>query len=144
MAEDKRELILARLLTIYKQLNANSFRNRLDISESNLPCIILNDADEMKEEQSDGRNRPSTGPSIVSMSPQTLIMVQESSPDIGSVLNSWRTRIIKAVMTDPTLILLAKEIKYMGFTNGLALGRAAQGQAHLSFTFVYVLRIDQL
>lgn len=145
MAQDKRELILARVFAVYTAVadanNGFAFRNRLDIPENKRPAIILLDADESPDESAYARKRPANGPAVVGLTPETYILASGDSADIGTTLNTWRSRIIKAILTDETLLALSHDgdIRYAGFATGLANGRSMEGEAGLSFVFNYML-----
>lgn len=148
MTEDRREEILTRLLAVYKSIagNDNVFRNRDEISEDNRPGIVLLDGDEVKSDTIDasGRGRPSNAPVIIEMSPEAFILVKGKPDEVGSTLNEWRAKMLKAVCEDTSLNELCLEIRYESFTTALATGRSMEGQARLNMTFVYALRISKL
>ncbi len=150
MAEDKREDILARLLTVLKGIEGVEeravVRNKEDIAETLRPAIVMYDADEAQPENFsvEGRGRPPEGILVLELQPEIFIVVQKSAKDVGTALNELRAAVIKAVMTDAQLITLCRQIIYTGFTPSLAAGREMVGQARMHFSFQYVLRIDKL
>lgn len=156
MAEDKRELILDRLFTVYQEVAGEkfAFRNRTDVPEKARPAIILLDADETTDESSYGKGRPANGPVIVGLTPETYLLVEGKSDSsakadekkVGAEINALRIKVLKAVLHDASLVALCKdgEIRYDGFSTGLAAGRTMEGEASLSLTFRYVLRPDRL
>lgn len=147
---DRRELILDRLKTIYGTVDGikNSYRNRLDVPESQLPALTILDADELVEDQApDGiGRRAGLAPIVVTMTPESYIIGAAKSDKIGSDLNVFRIKLIKAVLGDETLLSLCKDgdIRYMGFATGLAAGRSMEGEAGISFQFRYVIRPSKL
>lgn len=148
MAEiNRRELILDRLLVLLGTVDGvvKAFRNRLDIPENQRPAVVILDADEEAEEAPTGRGRPiGVSPFICTMSPEIYIVAAPSTPseNVGSVLNTLRSAVIKAVTNDETLISLTKDgdISYLGFATGLASGRSMEGEAGISFRFRYMIR----
>jgi len=148
MVEDKREAILVALLAVGKALfkNENAVRNEIDLPERRRPAFILLDGDESADEGGFGRNRPANGPIIMRMTPEVFILLGAKSPDVGSALNVWRAKVIKAVTNDPTLVSLTYQgdIRYEGMATGLASGRTIEGEAGLSFSLAYVLRPNAL
>lgn len=147
MAEDRRELILNRLVDLFCELTEkdNVFRNKTEIPEDKRPGFVILDADEVAlEPEVARRGRPSDGPVIVGMSPEIIVLVQDDVEKVGSVLSEWRATVLKAVTQDAELKALCTEIRYEGFTTALAIGRSMEGQARINFTFVYVLKISQL
>lgn len=156
MAEDKREAILDRLAVVLQSCcddPKHFFRNRIDVPENARPGIVLLDADETaKSEEIAGKKRPASGPVRVELTPE-IYLLASGKPDvtggepaadgkaIGKALNARRAKVIKAVLTDATLIELAHDgaIRYEGFATGLAAGRSMEGEAGISFTFEYML-----
>lgn len=153
MAEiNRRELILDRLRTLFEGVDGvrAAYRNKIDAPEHLRPAVVILDADEdVDEEIGDGRGRPvGLAPVICSMTPEVYILagVSSQSENVGSILNALRTRLIRAVANDQTLIDLCKDgdIRYLGFATGLAVGRSMEGEAGISFQFRYMLRPDRL
>lgn len=145
---DIREEILARLLIVVGVVvgTDKAFRNQIEIPESARPAIVILDADEIADEADNNRKRPAISPRIVSMSPEIYILVGSKPADIGTDLNTLRTALIKAILTDDSLVALCHDgqVIYDGFSTGLAAGRSMEGEAGVSFTFPYVLRPSQL
>jgi hypothetical protein len=150
---DKREDILVALgaaltgvLTTAGFAVENFLRDAQEVPEDLRPAIVMLDADETVDEALNpyGKGRPTSKTIPLAMSPETFVLLQETDDLIGPKLNEWRAMVIKAVMTDTTLNSLCHEIRYEGFTSALANGRSMEGQAKLHFTFIYMLRPDQL
>lgn len=147
---DRRELILERLKAVYESVDGvkKAYRNRLDIPESQLPALAILDADESNDDQvPDGiGRRAGLAPIVVTMTPESYIIGAAKSDKIGSDLNAFRIKLIKAVLGDETLLSLCKDgdIRYMGFATGLAAGRSMEGEAGISFQFRYVIRPSKL
>lgn len=146
MAEDKRELILARLDAVLNATVDNSFRNTTEINDEKLPAAVLLDADEQIAQNKDiaGRSRPANGPVVLELRPEVILVVRERAAKVGCALNVQRAKMIKAVMTDSELNGLCTAIRYEGFTTALGIGRSMESQGRLQFVFEYVLRIDKL
>jgi hypothetical protein len=148
MATDKREEILVQLVEVMKTVVAeqNVFRNKITLSEDVLPAIVVLDNDEVEPQHFalDGRQRPPVGVIVMDLQPEIFLVVQDKTKDIGTSLNTYRAKIIKAVLTDAKLGQLCKEILYQGFSTALNSGRSMQGQATVHMIFRYALRVDQL
>lgn len=145
---DKREQILAQLEVVLTALVSNStffYRNVTEVPEDKRPAIVLNDADDELDPLLDpyGKGRPPIQGHPVMMSPEIFVLLQEVEK-IGTALNDWRARVCKAILTDATLASLCHEIRYAGFTSALANGRSMEGQARVHFSFIYLMRPDQL
>lgn len=147
---DKRELILARLNTLFGTVEgvADARRNDLNIPEKKRPAVVTLDADESADDEvPDGRGRAGPGPGpagapiIVTMTPEVYILTGGKAELVGTALNALRLRLIKAVLTDETLLGLVKDrdIRYMGFATGFAAGRSLEGEAGISFRFRYTI-----
>jgi hypothetical protein len=147
---DKRELILARLYDVLKELaDANAafaFRNQINVPENKLPAIQLFDADETPDESAYGRGRPARGPVLVGMTPEIYVVLGGDAKEVGTAVNVWRARIIKAVLTDASLVEMCVngDVRYEGCATALAKGRDMTGECGVAFTFNYVLKPGEL
>lgn len=148
MSEDRRELILARLVGVGEDVFGVgfSFRNKTDVPENKRPCVVVLDADEERRgvNENAGSNRPVHAPLIMDLKPEIVIVDNAPTDKIGTSLNTQRAKFLKALLTDQTLVSLCVDIRYEGMTGSLGVGRVMEGQAQLHFTFAYHLRIDQL
>ena len=143
---DKRESILARLALVLAAVDGIEavFRNRIEIPENKRPAAVILDADETQADTQipEGRGRPiGASPCLMAMTPEIYLLTGDAPASIGTDLNDLRTKVLKAVLQDETLISLCKDgdITYLGFTTGLASGRSMEGEAGISFQFQYVL-----
>jgi hypothetical protein len=147
---DKREIILARLKDIVGGLPGmkKGFRNEVDIPESDRPCGLVLDGDETVEDEApDGRGHPRVKlPIIVTMTPELFILTGGTGEAVGTNLNALRIQLIKAVLTDETLLSASKDgdITYLGFSTGFAAGRSIEGEAGQSFRIRYVIQPSKL
>ena len=145
---NRRELILVQLARVLEDVPGikKVYRNRIDIPEKPRPAAVILDADENAEPLiQDGRGRPGLVPPITAtMTPEIYIQGAAASAEenVGTVLNTLRSLIIKAVLNDQTLIGLALDgdIQYLGFATGFASGRSMEGEAGLSFQFRYLIQ----
>lgn len=148
MAKDTRELILVRLLEVAESIvgQGRAFRNRIEIPEKFQPCLVLLDADEAVNDDTRGSGRPANGPMRVTMTPELFLLLGKPSAEVGAALNAWRAKIIKTVLNDAALLALCHhgDARYEGLATGLASGRTMEGEAGFSFSFVYVLRPNDL
>ena len=145
---DTREDILARLVAIAAAVPGvvTAGRNRVALSETARPAIIVLDADEAAEED-EPRGRPANAPQLVVMTPEFFVLLGAPAAEIGAELNAFRRRIVRRVLTDPALLGLAGPnglIRYAGCATALAAGRSLEGEMSLAFAIRYVLRPQQL
>lgn len=141
---DTRELILARLFEIGRGLDGvrTMVRNQDSISEELTPALFLLDADEIANEN-DPRDRPSNAPRRVTMTPEFRILLMAPPEAVGSQLNAFRARLIKAVLHDADLLALTTEgrgARYAGAVSQLKAGRSMQGDMLCAFSFAYYLK----
>ena len=126
-----REEILARLVVIGTQVPASpASRNRIALSETARPAIMVLDADEAAEEE-ERASRPGHAPQLLVMTPELFVLAGKPAAEIGAELNAWRRRIVRRVLTDATLLGLAGPIgfvRYAGCATALAIGRAWKGR----------------
>lgn len=151
---DRREAILQRLLAVAEAIQDITFvaRNRLDLSDRQRPAIVILDSDEVVDAGGPGQGRGPRAPSIVSMTPEILVLLQDNydrsdAVGIGAALNGIRARLIVAVLTDATLATLTGPngtIRYEGCATGLSRGRNMEGEMGVSFSFLYPLIISDL
>lgn len=150
---DTRELLLARSVVIAEGQSGivKAMRNGLQISESALPGYNVFDGNEeiVPELQAD-RGRPGRVPPGVPLRavllPEFLLMLQDRPDDVGTVLSGFRTRLIKAVLTDTVLLSLCGTtggITYQGYETDLGWGRQQQGAMVLRFAYTYTLDIKK-
>lgn len=145
---DVREEILARLVAIGTQVPGivSAGRNRVALSETARPAIIVLDADEAAEED-DRASRPGQAPQLVVMTPELFVLAGKPAAEIGAELNAFRRRIVRRVLTDGPLLGLAGPngfVRYAGCATALAVGRSMEGEMSLSFAIRYVLRPMEL
>ncbi len=145
---DPREQILSRLHDLAKAIVGpkHAFRNRLRIPDELLPAIAIVDGDETPDDSGYGRGRSANGPIIVTMRPEIYGFVEGDEQTAGAALNAQRAALMKAILNDATLLGLCKDgdIRYEGFSSGMANGRSLEGEMGLAFAFVYVLRPKSL
>lgn len=138
---DKRELILARLVTVLGGIDGVRavFRNQDEISERQYPCILILDADEAADDR-DPQRHPNRR--LVTMTPEIYVMLSGIPANVGTELNALRAAVIKAVFEDATLVELTvnqQGIRYEGSATGLSRGRAMEGSLGVSISFTYLL-----
>ena len=141
---DLREEILARLVAIAAEVPgvATAGRNRIGLSESARPAMVVLDADEAAEEE-ERASRPAHAPQLVVMTPELFVLAGKPAAEIGAELNAFRRRIVRRVLTDAALIGLAGPngfVRYAGCATALAAGRSMEGEMSLAFAIRYVLR----
>ena len=141
---DIREQILARLIAIAAGVPGVTIagRNRVGLSETARPAVIVLDADEAAEED-EPRGRPGHAPQLVVMTPELFVLAGKPAAEIGAELNAFRRRIVGRVLTDAALTGLTGPngfVRYAGCATALAAGRSMEGEMSLSFAIRYVLR----
>ncbi len=143
-ASDVREAILARLLVLFEGIvgEGHAFRNRLRIPDELCPAIAVLDGDETPDDSGYGKGRPANGPLVMYMRPEIYGFVQGADSEVGSTLNALRSSMLAAVLNDSVLLGLCMngDIRYEGYSSGLANGRSLEGEMGLALCFVYVLR----
>jgi hypothetical protein len=144
---DIREQILDRLVTVARVSGiATAVRNQGEISDDVLPAVIVFDADEQANDN-DPRTRQANAPRRVAMMPEIRLLLGGVSEQVGTDLNTYRSRIIKAVLTDDTLLALTAEnqsARYEGCATQFKAGRAMQADMLLTFRFDYYLKPSDL
>jgi hypothetical protein len=146
---DKREAILVRLLAIAAGLDGinHAARNDINIGEEQLPAAIVLDGEEEVDADQLRRNVAALAPMLVHMTPQTSLLVSEEADNVGSALNDFRARLVRAVLSDAPLAALAGAgggrssgaVRYLGCAPGLQEGRAIIGNLVLRFRISYLL-----
>jgi hypothetical protein len=145
---DRREMILTRLLEIARSVEGiiTAFRNKDEISEKQRPAIVILDADEAAND-ADPTSRPARSPRRISVTPEIYILLGAKPEDLGTAINVLRARLVKAVLTDTSLLAILGsngEARYEGCATALARGRTMEGEMGVSFSFTYVLRPEEL
>lgn len=144
---DLREAILARLVEIADAVATDAelvgvHRNDLDLPDEVLPAIVVLDGDEAADD-SDPEGRQPLAPRRVGMTPELYVMYPAKADVVGTRLNSVRTKLIYAILTDATLLALTlngRSARYDGAASGLARGRTMLGEMGVSFKFTYLMK----
>lgn len=137
-----REPILARMRAICVELTGETkaLRNDVHVDDTMLPILSLLDGDEHTNEQDDNVSRSPSKPRIVTMTPSICIILNEESALIGSKLNGWLEKVMRAVLFDTELVALIGAnggIDYRGLFNNFAAGRAELGYSAALFAIRY-------
>lgn len=147
---DARELILARLVQIAEGIEGIKTVSRNPapgLSEHMRPAILIYDGDEETVADERPGRRPPTVPKLVSMTPEVYIQLGDLPEDVGTSLNVFRAKYIKAVLTDIDMIALLGSnggMSYEGCSTALSRGRRVEGEVNPVFTFLYVLEPAKL
>ena len=149
---DVRENILARLLEVVATIPhmRSAHRNNVDITEDQLPAVIVFDGDEETTDGSDLSMRPAHRPTKVQMTPE--IVIAQQSDEVGSDLTTLRRELIKRVLTDTELneqIVKTGRfgngaIRYLGCQTDLGWARSLHGALRAQFMFAYTLKPEDL
>lgn len=138
---DTRELILARLLTVVSGLAGvtTAARNLDDIEDIALPAVVLFDGAEEAAE-----NPVATGlaGNVVTMQPSLLVLLGGTPEEIGTTINEWRAKVLKAVLGDATLATLCRGARpagarYVGCEVSLAAGSDSKAELTLTLAISY-------
>jgi hypothetical protein len=81
------------------------------------------------------------------MTPEVQFRLQAKAIDVGTNLNAYRASLIKAVLTDTTLLALTangRSIRYQGAMMAAERGRSMEGGIGVAFTFTYLLRPEDV
>ena len=149
---DIREDILARLLEVVAAIPnmRSAHRNNVDLTEDQLPAVIVLDGDEESDGAGDVSMKQSHRPYNVQMTPE--IIVAEQSDEVGSDLTTLRRELIKRVLTDAELneqiVKTGRHgngaIRYLGCQTDLGWMRSLHGALRAQFLFKYTLRPEDL
>jgi hypothetical protein len=150
--QDKRELILSRMLALLGTVNGtadplNVFRNRAEIPTDKLPALVLLDGKEvLKNPQAIHTRGGARAPGIFELSPQVFIVLRPrntiDNPGVGEELSGLRMQVLKAFTNDDELWgLLGSngELMHSGHATDLQTGSTVVGQMQLYFQLTYVL-----
>lgn len=145
---DLREAILVRLLVVAGAVDTSLSirRNETDVSDSNLPAVILFDGEEVARD-TDTQGRPADAPRIIDMTPEVQFRLAGKGPEVGTSLNLLRAKLIDAVLSDSALLALTvnnRSIRYQGSMTATERGRSMEGGIGVAFTFTYILKPGQL
>jgi hypothetical protein len=149
---DVREDILARLLEVVATIpNIRSAqRNNVDITEDQLPAVIVFDGDEDSDGASDVSMKQPHRPYNVQMTPE--IVIAQQADEVGSDLTTLRRELIKRVLKDTELneqiVKTGRHgngaIRYLGCQTDLGWMRSLHGALRAQFLFKYTLKPDDL
>jgi hypothetical protein len=145
---DPREAILARLLIVAEAVDTslNAIRNEADPAAANLPAVILFDGEETARD-TDPAGRSAATIRLVDMTPEVQFRLKGKAEDVGTKLNAYRAKLIKAVVNDATLLGLTvngRSIRYQGSMTATERGKSMEGGIGVAFTFTYVLKPDEV
>jgi hypothetical protein len=150
---DTREAVLVRLLEVVATIpNMRSVhRNNVDITEDQLPAVVIFDADEETDDAQDVGQRPSNRPTLVRMTPE-IVIAEKTAGQIGSELTTLRRELIKRVLTDTELneqiVKTGRHgngaIRYLGCQTDVGWMRSMHGALRAQFMFKYTLKPDEL
>jgi hypothetical protein len=150
--QDKRELILTRLLALLGTVNGtadplNVFRNRAEIPTEKLPALVLLDGSEtLKNPQAVHTRGGARVAGIFELTPQVFIVLKPrdtiDNPGVGEELSGLRMQVLKAFTKDDELWALLGangELIHSGHITDLQTGSTVVGQMQLNFRLSYVL-----
>ena len=143
---DTREQILARMLLIAASVDGirAASRNTPMIGDDEgvaIPAVAILEGDEEANDD-DPEIRGSRAVRIVRMYPQIVIYAGDKVQDLGATLNTLRSALIDAILTDTELISLTmnkRGARYIAMESDLAFGRQMMGRMALRFAIPYRL-----
>lgn len=146
---DRREEILARLVAIASELPSGPrvFRNRLKLTASLRPAIVILDGDETGTLGEFFLGRPPSRPSIMQVNPFVYLMAGDTAGTIGSDMSALRLPMINAVLSDDALIEATTStggVQYQGCTMDLGQGQTTEATLILSFELHYPLLTGEM
>jgi len=146
---DRREEILARLVDIARALPSapKVFRNRLKLTASLRPAIVILDGDETGTLGEFFLGLPPSRPSIMQVNPLMYLMAGDSAESIGSEMSALRLPLINAVLSDDQLIEVTTStggIQYQGCTMDLGQGQTTEATLILTFELHYPLLTSEM
>ena len=148
--QDKRELILLRLLTLLGTVSGDVplsvVRNRAEIPTDKLPALVLLDGKEVARNPDMQRTRGGARvPAVFTLTPQVFIVLQPrdtiDNPGVGEELSDLRMQVLQAFIQDDELWGLVGsngEIINLGHDTDLQTGSTVLGQMQLHFEISYV------
>lgn len=149
---DTREDILVRLVAVSAAIPniRSAHRNNVELSEDQLPAVIVFDGDEDTDDTADASMRPPYRPTIVTMTPQIVIAQQTDA--VGSELSVFRRELLRRVLTDTELneqiVKTGRNgngsIRYLGCQTQLGWMRSLYGALLAHFMFKYSLKPTDL
>lgn len=145
---DPREQILVRLLAVAAAVDTSFEARRNETLLSNKQkYVVLLDGEENAVASDPTARRSALSPRRVEMTPEVQFRAQESAPEVGTVLNLVRAKLIDAVLADAQLLALTQDgqsIRYEGSRMVVERGNSMDGGIGVAFTFTYVMRPGQL
>jgi hypothetical protein len=141
---DRREEILARLVEIAGAIPGarNVYRNRLKLTASLRPAIVVLDGDEVGTVGEFALGSAPNRPSIMQVNPLIYLMAGDNAATIGSDMSGLRLPMIQAVLADSALQEITTNtggIQYQGCTMDLGQGQTTEATLILSFSLHYPL-----
>jgi hypothetical protein len=146
---DRREEILQRMLAILNSVadGISVYRNRAAMEDKELPAYVLLDGTEERgivPTQRRGQQQMIVVPQVfyVPVPPEN-----QMNEGIGEALSLHRSALLKAIMTDGPLAMLAGDngyVEYRGMETDMQTGAEVQGQFRLSFAVAYMLNFTKL
>jgi hypothetical protein len=150
---DTREDVLARLLEVVAAIPGmrSVHRNNVDLTEDQLPAVVVFDADEETDDAQDTGMRPPNRPTLVRMTPE-IVIAEKTAGQVGSELTALRRELIKRVLTDTELneqiVKTGRNgngaIRYLGCQTDVGWMRSMHGALRAQFMFKYTLKPDEL
>jgi hypothetical protein len=151
---DTREDILARLVEVVAAIPGmrSAQRNNVDITEDQLPAVIVLDGDEDSDGADDVSMKQPHRPYNVRMTPGIVVQVLDDNVVLGSTVTTFRRELIKRVLTDTELneqIVKTGRfgngaIRYLGCQTDVGWTRTGYAALTAQFMFKYTLKPDEL
>jgi hypothetical protein len=139
---DRREQIMARLLAILQGVTGlvSAKRNQPTIADAARPAALLVDGDETPiDGEGARRGRKGREPRIMYMTVPIVIFAEADAEDVGTTMNTLRSRIWYAIATDAALKALETEAQYLGLATSFASNRQVSGEMQIDIGITYIL-----
>lgn len=144
---DKRELILARLLTVCASVSGivATGRNVLDVPGLARPALVLHDGSEERQDSALSDNRSQV--TRFELTPQFWLLVRGAAGDVGPLMSLFRSRLLFAITSDAELRNLTGTvggIRYEGCTVSEPTPETKEPRMDINVTFIYTLAMSDL
>lgn len=156
MTTDVREQILARIRVIIGGIPgvAAAARNRIEISGTSRPAMVLHDGEEEAFEV-ESPAIPPRGSQLdfFHLQPRIQILAGAPTESVGPLLSGLRLLLIPAILNDATLLTLVGgpagirgqgQMRYLAATVETVSGQTNEATMELTFRFDYVFRLSDL
>ena len=160
MARDRREEIITKVESLLATVSGivAVHRDRFSVKDTDLPAAVILDGREEIRTELRGHSLVPMTPAMVTLYPQIWVLLKPRDTDtnltlagvsapIGPEISTYRTRVLKAIITDSDLAASLGangQIEYTGCDTDMQSGSSMAGQVQLHFAFTYFLNPAEL